>query len=461
MGIVGGFMVPHPPMIVPEIGGGREKQVQATIDAYEKVAAEIAKLQPDTILIASPHSVMYADYFHVSPGRKAQGSFAEFGAPKVKFSLEYDEEFVKCLEEHARAEGFPVRTLGERQRELDHGTMVPLWFIMKKYQSFQLVRTGLSGLDLTKHYEYGILLSEVARTLNRRVVFVASGDLSHKLQEYGPYGYAPEGPQYDERIIEVCGKARFGELFDFDEDFCNKAAECGHRSFVILAGALDGMAVKATQYSHEDITGVGYGICSFYPEGADDGRHFLARRMEGEAKELLEKKARSDEFVRLARSSAEYFVKNGRVMEIPEGLPAELLDRKAGAFISVHEHGQLRGCIGTILPTRDCLAEEIIQNAVSAVSEDPRFEPVREKELAWLDISVDVLGEPEKIRSTAELDVKRYGVIVQSGMKRGLLLPDLEGVDTVEEQVSIAMRKGGIAQGSQVELYRFEVVRHY
>lgn len=461
MPIVGAFMVPHPPMILPQIGRGREKQIQKTIDAYEKVAEEIARLAPDTIILSSPHSVTYADYFHISPGTRASGSFAEFGAPEVKFILEYDAVLVDQVSVRAKALDFPAGTLGEKRRELDHGTMVPLWFILQKYRDFKLVRTGLSGLDLVKHYEYGRILRDACDTLSRRAVFVASGDLSHKLQEYGPYGFAQEGPQYDERIMDVCGNARFGELFDFDESFCNKAAECGHRSFVIMAGALDGMAVKAERLSHEDVTGVGYGICTFMPQGKDASRRFLVQKMEKEERELLDKREKSDAYVKLARSSAEYFVRNGRAMELPDGLPEELLHTKAGAFVSVHEHGRLRGCIGTILPTRSCVAEEILKNAVSAVSEDPRFEPVRPQELPWLDISVDVLGEPEAIQSMAELDVKRYGVIVQSGRKRGLLLPDLDGVDTVEEQVDIAMRKGGITKGEKIELYRFEVIRHY
>ena len=134
---------------------------------------------------------------------------------------------------------------------------------------------------------------------------------------------------------------------------------------------------------------------------------------------------------------------------------------KAGAFVSVHKFGELRGCIGTIAATKENLALEIIHNAVSAVSEDPRFEAVQESELKYLDINVDVLGESEKISSESELDVKKFGVIVKSGYKRGLLLPDLDGVDTVEQQIAIARRKGGIAPGEEVELFRFEVVRHY
>ncbi len=461
MSIVAAFMVPHPPMIVPDVGRGSEKQIEKTIRAYEKVAEEIAALRPETIIISSPHSIMYADYFHISPGTGASGSLSDFNAPHVKFNVEYDEELVNLLCEKADALHFPAGTLGEKRKELDHGTMVPLWFIQKKYKDFKLVRTGLSGHDLLKHYEYGMLIKDAVEDLGRKVVYVASGDLSHKLQDYGPYGFAEEGPIYDSRIMDVCSGARFGELFDFDESFCEKAAECGHKSFVIMAGALDGKSIEAVQYSHEDVTGVGYGICSFIPKGDDETRHFLKNRLKTVQVDLEQKRQKSDAYVKLARASAEYFVKNGRTMEIPDWVPDELLNKKSGAFVSVHKFGSLRGCIGTISSTQKNLALEIIQNAVSAVSADPRFDSVKEDELDYLDINVDVLGDAEKIKSEAELDVKKYGVIVQSGYKRGLLLPDLDGVDTVEQQISIARRKGGIAPGEKIDLFRFEVVRHY
>ena len=461
MSIVAAFMVPHPPMIVPEVGRGSENQVEKTIKAYEKVADEIAALKPETIIISSPHIVMYSDYFHISPGARATGSFADFGAPQVRFDVDYDEELVKKICTLAETSHFPAGTLGEKRPELDHGTMVPLWFITKKYKDFKLVRIGLSGYDLLKHYEYGMMIKHAVESLGRRIVYVASGDLSHKLQDYGPYGFAEEGPVYDKRIMDVCSGSRFGELFDFDENFCEKAAECGHKSFVIMAGTLDGKAVEATQYSHEDVTGVGYGICSFIPKGDDDGRHFLDARLKLVENELMEKSKKSDAYVKLARASAEYYVKNGEVMPLPEDVAPELLNVRAGAFVSIHKFGALRGCIGTIASTQKNLALEIIENAVSAVSKDPRFQPVTEDELKYLDINVDVLGEAEKISSPAELDVKKYGVIVQSGYKRGLLLPDLDGVDTVEQQISIARRKGGIAPDEEVDLFRFEVVRHY
>ena len=464
MSILAGFMVPHPPMIVPEVGRGSEAKIQETIDAYDGVARQIALLKPETIIISSPHTTMYSNYFHISPGKGAEGDFGDFRAPKVSFRESYDYELVNELSLALFEDGFPAGIEGEQEKRLDHGTMVPLYFIRKYYKGGSIIRVGLSGLSLVDHYRLGMYIKDAVARLNRRAVFVASGDLSHKLQEYGPYGFAPEGPVYDERIMDVAERGAFGEMLDFDEDFCDKAAECGHRSFVIMAGAFDGVAVKASKYSHQDVTGVGYGICSFYPEGEDDRRHFLEQVMDT----VNEKKNQADGYVKLAWASLESYIRNQKKLRVPEDIPGELMktlpeeifSKQAGAFVSIHKNGQLRGCIGTIGPTRDSVAEEIVENAISASTRDPRFDAITEDELDMLEVNVDILGEPEDIDSKDQLDVKRYGVIVTSGYKRGLLLPDLEGVDDVDTQVSIAMRKGGIKPGDDYMLQRFEVIRH-
>lgn len=461
MPIIAAYMVPHPPLIIPEVGRGGEAQIEETKIAYERVAEEIAELEPDTIVISSPHATMYADYFHISPGNAVTGSFSRFGADKVKFIEEYDTALVSEIEKRAKKISFPAGTLGEVDRDLDHGTMVPLFFIRKRYKGGKIVRVGLSGLPLTDHYRMGQIIKDSVNATGKRVVYVASGDLSHKLQDCGPYGYAAEGPVYDQKVMDVCQRGAFGELLEFDEEFCDKAAECGHRSFVIMAGALDGVKVRANRLSHQDITGVGYGICTFTPGDEDAGRRFLDIFYREKEREIKEKRQNSDAYVQLAYKSVYSYVLEKKVLPVPSDIPEEMLGIRAGAFVSIHEHGRLRGCIGTIGPTCENVAEEIIQNAISASTKDPRFNAITANELEFLEINVDVLGEPENISSMDELDVKRYGVIVSSGRKRGLLLPDLDGVDSVEQQVAIAMQKGGITEDDEVHLQRFEVVRHY
>ena len=460
MAVLAAYMVPHPPMIVPQVGKGSEEQVAETIRAYQEAAAEIGRLRPETIIVSSPHAVLYADYFHVSPGKHANGDFGQFRAPQVSFRETYDTELTEKICEIAKAKGFPAGTLGERDKRLDHGTMVPLYFVEQYYRDFQLVRIGLSGLSLADHYAFGRIIRQAVDSTGRRTVYIASGDLSHKLQQYGPYGFAPEGPEYDRRIMDVCRRGAFGELFDFDESFCDKAAECGHRSFVIMAGVLDGTEVEAKELSHEDVTGVGYGICTFHPGEASEDRRFLDQWRKKQAEAIRARHEKEDAYVRLARETIEQYVVTGDRGSVPDWATPEMTEQKAGVFVSIHKEGRLRGCIGTILPVYGSVAEEIIHNAVSASTRDPRFDPIRPDELDKLEINVDVLTKPEKIESKAELDVKRYGVIVSSGSRRGLLLPDLDGVDTVDEQVSIAMKKGGITARDSITLERFEVIRH-
>lgn len=165
-------------------------------------------------------------------------------------------------------------------------------------------------------------------------------------------------------------------------------------------------------------------------------------------------------YTEIARKALESHVKGKRLSSVPPGLPPDL-QKPGAAFVSIKKRGELRGCIGTISPTKRTLAGEIAANAVSAGLKDPRFYPVSEDELPELVYTVDVLSEPEKVEDLSELDPQRYGVIVRCGGRTGLLLPDLEGINTVEEQLSIAKQKAGIFSEEAVEIYRFEVKRYY
>ncbi|MBA7536823.1 hypothetical protein ES705_29088 [subsurface metagenome] len=166
-------------------------------------------------------------------------------------------------------------------------------------------------------------------------------------------------------------------------------------------------------------------------------------------------------YVKLARETIENYIKQGKTITPHLGLPEEMINQKAGVFVSLKKFGDLRGCIGTFMPTQENIAQEIIKNAISAAVDDPRFSPVNVSELEDLSISVDVLSAPEEVKDVFQLDPKKYGVIVSSGYKKGLLLPDLEGVDTAEYQIDIAKRKAGIYPDEKVKLYRFEVKRFF
>lgn len=463
MSIIGAVAVPHPPIILPEIGRGEEEKISSTIAAYEEISRRIVELEPETIVITSPHSVMYADYFHISPGEGAVGNMEQFRAPQIAIAIRYDVEFVNKLTAAAMSEDIPAGTLGERNSSLDHGTMIPIRFLQKAGLDFdhvKFIRIGLSGLSAADHYRFGHAIAKTAQNLGRKTFFIASGDLAHKLKG-SHYGFVEEAPIFDAQIMENLGSGDFLKLLTMDNKLCNRAAECGLRSFWIMSGALDKLNVKAEKLSYEGTFGVGYGIVYFNVGEEDNSRDFAMQLAHYKQQAAEKRKANEDAFVKLARHSLETFVKTHKPAELPTDLPEELLNRRAGAFVSLHKDGNLRGCIGTIAATQNNLAEEILRNAISACSRDPRFEPVKIEELDDIEYSVDVLGEPERVFDIKALDVRKYGVIVENGGRRGLLLPDLEGVDTVEEQIAIAKRKAGIRPDEKVVLFRFEVIRHH
>lgn len=459
MSILAGFIMPHPPLIVPQVGRGKQHEIQKTTESCIAAAKEIAAIKPVTVVIISPHLVTYSDYIHISPGKTAEGSLAQFGAPE-EFSVDYDSELTGALSEICEQNGFPAGTLGEKDKRLDHGTLVPLYFIKQYCENFKLMRVSISGLSRREHYGFGMLLSRAAQKLGRKTVIVASGDLSHKLKTDGPYGFHADGPKLDEQLVRIMKSGDFGEFFTLDKTMCENAAECGLRGFLTMAGSLDEKAVEPRFYSYEGPFGVGYGVASFTVTKDAPERDFLAQVSDAEAQDI--KRIRSGEgvYVRLARVTLEEFVRTGEMPAEPSGLPDEILTKRAGVFVSIKKHGELRGCIGTTSPAHVNIAREIMCNAIESGTGDPRFPPVRKNELDNLVYSVDVLSEAEPVPDRSMLDVKRYGVIVSKGMRRGLLLPNLDGVDTVEEQLSIACQKAGISPDESYEIKRFEVVRH-
>ena len=203
MSILGAVIVPHPPLIIPTVGRGREQEVQATIDAYRTATKQVAAWNPEVLIITSPHQVMYADYFHISPGRGATGDMSAFGAAQTKLRVEYDaplrDEIIRCGE----AVGLQVGTLGQRDPYLDHGTFVPLYFLREAGVDCPILRIGLSGFSPLDHYRLGQCIAQAVEGLGRRAVFIASGDLSHKLRDDGPYGFAREGPEFDRQVTEA------------------------------------------------------------------------------------------------------------------------------------------------------------------------------------------------------------------------------------------------------------------
>lgn len=454
------YIVPHPPLIIPEVGKGEEQAVSATIDAYHEIGRQIKDLAPDVIIVTTPHGPAFSDYIHISSSPCLKGSFKMFGVPEVTLKFSSEKELIDSIIETAKGCGIDAGGEGTHDKELDHGALIPLYFVSQYYTDFTLVRISISGHSLEQLYTFGNCIQEAIFNYNKNVVFIGSGDLSHKLTVDGPYGFAPEGPRFDKYLTEAIKNSDFKKLLTINSDLYHKAGECGLRSFAIMAGALNGLSVSSTILSYEGPFGVGYLTASLSINGYDLSRDLVSFIECRHRSEIEVTRKAEDPYVLLARTSLEHYVRKGKALEVPDYLPQEMTSLSKGVFVSIKKHGHLRGCIGTISPVNGNTAEEIIQNAISAGTRDPRFNPIKGFELKDLVYSVDILEEPEPIKSINDLDVTRYGVIVTSGYKRGLLLPDLEGVDTPEQQVEIALSKAGIQKDEKYSLERFEVIRH-
>ncbi len=452
--ILASFLMPHPPIIIPEIGRGEEKKIQKTIDAMNDVSATIEKLRPATIVIISPHGYVFRDAVCVYGMPEIEGDLGFYGASEVALKFKNNVELSEDIIEETNNCGIRCLKADERlsyryglELGLDQGALVPLRFITGKYNGFRLVHISYGFLSFEELYRFGTIIKKAIESLDDDVVVIASGDLSHKLTQDSPNGYTPKGAVFDQKILEFLGRMDAKAILGMDKDLIDEAAECGFRSILIMLGILDKLDVRPRIISHEGPFGVGYGVAEFIVE--PDTHKIIKGVRDG-----------MDTYVRLAKESLEYYITRHSIMTVPDGLSEDMYTNAAGVFVSLKKDGELRGCIGTLSPVRENIAEEIIYNAVSAGTEDPRFYPVTEGELNALVYSVDVLTSPQRIAGKAELDPGRYGVIVKKGYRTGVLLPDLEGVDSVEEQLSIALRKAGIRSDEDYEISRFEVVRH-
>jgi AmmeMemoRadiSam system protein A len=467
---LGGLLLPHPPVLVPSVGQGREHDAQPTLDAMNRMAKIVADWQPETVVLVSPHAPIFQDFvfFYEPIAQKGvlKGALRAFGDTH-EHRWPWDGALQQHILDRLAALAIDAGPLGVSdmkrfniEPDLDHGALVPLHFLSQSGVPFQLVVLASAGIDAQQLFTVGRVIREEAEALGRRTLLLASGDLSHKVNPESPYGAVPEGERFDHQLMDLFRKSDLKGVATMDRGLREKAAECGFRSILTLCGALEGLTPSIEVHSYEAPFGIGYGVVSFALPPAT-GNTDESQSAHDEAVAPTGPEAGVSPHVRIARQTIEAFIKKGyRVSLMEVDAPQALLDTRAGTFVSLHKFGDLRGCIGTIAPTTDSLAEEIIQNAISAATGDPRFEPVTANELPHLVIHVDVLNPPEPVTDPDMLNPKQYGVIVEKGLRRGLLLPDLEGVDTVAQQLAIACRKAGINPDEHYTMERFTVTRY-
>ncbi|MDX6696373.1 MAG: hypothetical protein QOF02_3976 [Blastocatellia bacterium] len=455
--IVFAGVAPHPPIMVPEVGREAAAEVRGSIEAMRDFTERLVRSGAETIIIISPHAPLDARAFVAYKDATLSGDFANFRAPETKVEAPLDEELLGSITRSAAEEGYEV--LGVKGYELDHGTAVPLYFLLRNGWRGRLVALGYSFLNNEDHLRFGSCIRRAIETTNRAVAFVASGDLSHRLKPEAPAGYQPQAHLFDEEVVASLRACQPERIVNIDQSLRKLAGECGYRSMLVAVGATAGLEADCDVLHYEAPFGVGYMVAQLmHAQASFTEAEAVAERATNHQSEARE--TSGEELPALARRAVETFVREGTRIEPPTKASA-LLKQRAACFVSLKTHdGDLRGCIGTIEPVKNSLAEELIANAISAATRDPRFPPVAAAELPSLSYSVDVLHAPEPAEFE-DLDPATYGVIVEdeAGVRRGLLLPDIRGVETARQQVDIAARKAGIAPGTALKLSRFRVER--
>ena len=460
--------VPHPPVAVPEVGKSEAVKVEATQQAMLRLGERIKESGAEVLVIISPHAPLFSDAVVINKADRLQGSLAAFGAGGVSFDCKNDMALADEIIARCNQLNLPAAALGESTaREfdvslsLDHGVTVPLYFFRQSGVELPLVVASMSLFSFEQLYRFGQAVVSAADALGKKVVLVASGDLSHRLTPDAPAGYRPDAAQFDREVVRLVGEADAEGLIKIDLDKAEQAGECGLRPIIMMMGALEGKKAEAEVLSYQGPFGVGYMVAVLRPLAADSSRIISPRLAAERAQKIKERRRRESFIVRLARTALENYVLGRPEPQVNAAEVPKEFKRRAAVFVSIKKNGSLRGCIGTVYPRYSDIIEEVKHNAVSAGIHDPRFYPVQPDELEELVYSVDVLTEPEPVNSIEQLDPKKYGVIVTKGSKSGLLLPNLEGVDTARQQVSIAKEKAGLNKDDEVTLERFTVIRYY
>ena len=433
-------LAPHAPVLVPEVAGVRLEDVRETVQAMESLAGSLIATKPTLVVVVSPHSPRRSGSFGLWQGPRLRGGFSQFSAPEQRIDLPVDTEALVAIEAEAGRRG--LRTWRISGGELDHGAAVPLWFLARAGWTGPTLVVSLERDGLVEPERMGEAIGAALERLGRRTALIASGDMSHRLCPGAPCGFDARAHFFDEEFLRVIAQGRFGRLSSMDSELEAIAAEDAVEPTRAVVAAVGGRSEGHRVLSYQAPFGVGYGVAVLFDaEASPSERGSL----------VIDSLERLPQVARMAIET--HFAGGGPMPAFRAEGPASV---EGCVFVTLFDgSGQLRGCIGSLKPTQTDLVRETWRYALEVLG-DRRFVPIVREELAGLRTEVTVLGELEPIADEAGLDPALYGVVVRAeDGRRGVLLPDLEGVDTPKQQIAIARRKAGIAAWEPVQLYRF------
>lgn len=263
--IIFSALVPHPPIIIPEVGKKQTKKVKSTISALKKLADGLEKSDPSTIIIISPHSLAYPDRFNINMMPKLKGDFSQFGDNNTELSFANNSDIANKIITKSEKHGINTLAYDNNQPTavLDHGALVPLYYLAKNLGKVEIVNISISSLDKNMHFAFGEIIGEVAHKSKEHVAVIASGDLSHRLIQESPAGYSKAGKEFDKLLLDYLKNKDVQGILEMDEDFIEEAGECGYRSLLILLGTISKQNSKTEVLSYEGPFGVGYAVVNF------------------------------------------------------------------------------------------------------------------------------------------------------------------------------------------------------
>jgi len=431
----------HAPIVIPEIAGPRATQCSATTDAMRGAARRLREHQPDVLVLISPHAPRRPGSWGIVPDPELSGDFSRFGVPEVALRMPGAPRAARALAHSAGELG--LSTWAASGQALDHGSLVPLHFVREAGYEGAVLVVSLPYPESQTEAVMGRAIALAAERRQERWAVLASGDMSHRLQPGAPAGYHPQATRFDARYVELIAAGQLERAARFDPELRELAAEDVVDSVAVASAAVGYDATGHQLLSYEGPFGVGYMEAVLY----DD-------RPRGAAAGPEAGQAARDAILAVAREAIAAHLED-QAYE-PASLPAPYR-RSRGVFVTLRTlGGELRGCIGHLQPMYRDLAHELACCAVAAATRDSRFAPVVREELPGLRLEISLLSSPEPA-TEAQLDPERYGVIVAGQGRRGVLLPQVDGVDSASQQVAIATRKAGLRPDQVERLERFTV----
>ncbi|MCF7674306.1 MAG: AmmeMemoRadiSam system protein A [Akkermansiaceae bacterium] len=435
-------LMPHAPVLVPGVGGKRLGEVASTVDAMRCVSRRVREARPDGLVLVSPHSPREPRTFGIWQGGRFRGSLARFGAGEREtgVSLAADTALRSAIESECRTAGIPTWRIPEQP--LDHGAVVPLWFLQEAGCDAPAVLLSLGHPEFHLLEPFGTVIARVGAALGRRLAFIASGDMSHRLQPGAPAGYNPDAGRIDQRIIDLLKAGDYRTVHQLDPVVLTAAAEDVTASTRLALAAIRDDPRGHEVLSYEAPFGVGYGVAILHEDPASGAR---SSADQGRPLPAIAR-----------RSLVAYFSGSDETPPKPDN---DYLRQRLGVFVTLRQPpGQLRGCVGTLEAGENDLPSETWRVARNAALGNHRFLPVDEAELPNLTIEVSVIHPVEPVESPAHLDPARFGVVVRTrDGRRGVLLPGIPEVRTAAEQLAIARRKATIQPDEPVLIERFRI----